>query len=100
VNAADCLAREHRDETPEVKWFGRTLRWWRQEVLVCFATGGVSNGGTEAINGVVEKTRRLAHGFRHFTNYRSRILLAVDGSRCSDGHGAQCCRWRRFRIPA
>lgn len=25
-------------------------------------TGGVSNGGTEAINGIIEKTRRLAHG--------------------------------------
>lgn len=36
---------------------------------------------TEAINGVVEKTRRLAHGFRNFTNYRIRILLAADGSR-------------------
>jgi hypothetical protein len=41
----------------------------------------VSNGGTEAINGVIEKTRRLAHGFRNFTNYRIRILLAADGSR-------------------
>jgi hypothetical protein len=38
-----------------------------------------ANGGTEAINGVIEKTRRLAHGFRNFTNYR--ILLAADGTR-------------------
>ena len=37
---------------------------------VTFETGGVSNGGTEAINGVIEKTRRLAHGYRNFTNYR------------------------------
>jgi transposase len=28
-----------------------------------------------------EKTRRLAHGFRNFTNYRIRILLAADGTR-------------------
>jgi transposase len=41
----------------------------------------VSNGGTEAINGLIEKTRRIAHGYRNFTNYRLRILLITDGSR-------------------
>jgi transposase len=41
----------------------------------------VSNGGTEAINLLIEKTRRLAHGFRNFTNYRLRILLVTDASR-------------------
>jgi hypothetical protein len=60
---------------------GRTLRQWRTEILAHFNTGGVSNGGTEAINGVVETTRRLAHDFRNFSNYRIRILLAADGSR-------------------
>jgi len=40
-----------------------------------------SNGGTEAINLLIEKTRRLAHGFRNFDNYRLRILLVADGSR-------------------
>ncbi|WP_425552637.1 transposase [Kribbella alba] len=34
-------------------------------MLAYFTTGGVNNGGTEAINGVIEKTRRLAHGFRN-----------------------------------
>lgn len=60
---------------------GRTVRQWRTEILAYFNTGGVSNGGTEAINGVVEKTRRLAHDFRNFSNCRIRILLAADGSR-------------------
>jgi transposase len=60
---------------------GRTLRAWRQQVLAYFDTGGVSNGGTEAINLIIEKTRRLAHGFRNFGNYRLRILLAADGTR-------------------
>lgn len=46
--------------------------------MAYFTTEGVSNGGTEAINGVIEKTRRLAHGFRNFDNYRIRILLAAD----------------------
>ncbi len=41
---------------------------------------GASNGGTEAINGVIEKARWLAHGSRNFTNYRIRILLAADGT--------------------
>ncbi len=50
-------------------------------MLAYFDTGGVSNGGTEAINLLIEKTRRLAHGFRNFTNYRLRILLAADGTR-------------------
>lgn len=71
----------HTCPIAEVKRLGRTLRRWRQEILAYFDTGGVSNGGTEAINGVIEKTRRLAHGFRNFTNYRIRILLAADGSR-------------------
>lgn len=56
------------------------LRQWRTEILAYSDTGGMSNGGTEAIDGVIEKTRRLAHGFRNFTNYRIRILLAADGT--------------------
>jgi transposase len=66
---------------PEVARLGRTLRAWRQQVLAYFATKGVSNGGTEAINLLIEKTRRLAHGFRNFTNYRLRILLVADATR-------------------
>ncbi|ADB73935.1 hypothetical protein Gobs01_03650 [Geodermatophilus obscurus DSM 43160] len=39
------------------------------------------NGGTEAINLLIEKTRQLAHGFRNFRHYRLRILLIADGTR-------------------
>jgi hypothetical protein len=35
-------------------------------VLAFFDTSGVSNGGTEAINLIIEKVRGLAHGFRDF----------------------------------
>ncbi len=66
---------------PEVARLGRTLRQWRAQVLAYFDTSGVSNGGTEAINLLIEKTRRLAHGFRNFDNYRLRILLVADGTR-------------------
>ncbi|WP_432506683.1 ISL3 family transposase [Kineococcus arenarius] len=75
----------HRCPIPEIARLGRTLRSWRAEVLAYFNDDlrrhGISNGGTEAINLIIEKTRRLAHGFRNFTNYRIRILLAADGTR-------------------
>ena len=30
---------------------------------------------------LIEKARRLAHGYRNFTNYRLRMLLAASGTR-------------------
>jgi transposase len=66
---------------PDVARLGRTLRAWRPQVLAYFDTSGVSNGGTEAVNLLIEKKRRLAHGFRNFQDYRLRILLVADGSR-------------------
>ena len=60
---------------PEVARLGRTLRTWQPEWLAYFDTGGVSNGPTEAINLLIEKTRRTAHGYRNFDNYRLRLLL-------------------------
>lgn len=71
----------HTCPISELARLGRTLRQWRTQILAYFATGGVNNGGTEAINGVIEKTRCLAHGFRNFRNYRLRSLLAADGTR-------------------
>ncbi len=71
----------HSCPIPEVARLGRTLRAWRPQVLAYFTTNGVSNGGTEAINGIIEKTRRLGHGYRNFTNYRLRLLLAAGGHR-------------------
>jgi transposase len=66
---------------PEVARLGRTLKMWRQHVLARFETHRISNGGTEAVNLLIEKTRRLAHGFRTFEHYRLRILLAASGRR-------------------
>jgi len=68
---------------PEVARLGRTLKAWRQQVLAYFDTSGVSNGGTEAINLIIEKIRRLAHGFKDFDHYRLRILLAASGNRAN-----------------
>jgi len=66
---------------PEVARLGRTLRAWRSQVLAYFDTGGVSNGGTEAINMLIGKGRRLAHGSANLKNYRPRMLLATEGQR-------------------
>lgn len=63
--AEKLLDRLHTCPIPEVKRLGKTLRRWREEILAYFATGGVSNGGTEAINGVIEKTR-AATQTRHY----------------------------------
>jgi transposase len=71
----------HSCPIPEVARLGRTLRAWRTQMLAYFDTHGVSNGGTEAINLIIEKVRRLAHGFKDFDHYRLRILLAADGRR-------------------
>jgi transposase len=60
---------------PEVARLGRTLRSWRAEFLGYFDTDGISNGPTEAMNLLIEKIRRVGHGYRNFANYRLRLLL-------------------------
>ena len=64
---------------PRCARLGRTLRSWQREFLAYFATGRASNGPTEAVNLIIEKTRRLGHGFRNFDNYRLRLLLHCGG---------------------
>jgi transposase len=66
---------------PEVARLGRTLKSWKTHLLAYFDTDGVTNGGTEAINLITEKVRRLAHGFRDFKRHRLRIHLAASGQR-------------------
>ena len=64
---------------PEVKRLGKTLTQWRTEFLGYFDTDGANNGGTEAINGLIELHRRIARGFRNRDNYRLRMLLIAGG---------------------
>ncbi|WP_224744527.1 ISL3 family transposase [Chryseoglobus sp. 28M-23] len=64
---------------PEVARLGRRLRTWRDEFLGYFDTGGANNGGTEAMNGLIELHRRIARGFRNRDNYRLRMLLIGGG---------------------
>ena len=60
---------------PEVARLGRTLAMWRKEFLAYFDTQRASNGPTEAINLLIEKIRRIGHGYRRFDHYRLRLLL-------------------------
>ena len=48
-----------------------------RQFLAYFTTGRASNGGTEAINGIIELHRRIARGFRNPANYRLRMILAA-----------------------
>ncbi len=64
---------------PEIARLGRTLKQWSREFLGYFDTNGASNGGTEAVNGLIELHRRIARGFRNRNNYRLRMLLIGGG---------------------
>jgi transposase len=64
---------------PEIARLGKTLKRWAQAFLAYFTTGRASNGGTEAINGLIELHRRIARGFRNRENYRLRMLLIAGG---------------------
>jgi transposase len=64
---------------PEIKRLGKTLKQWREGFLAYFETRRASNGGTEAINGLIELHRRVARGFRNRDNYRLRMLLVGGG---------------------
>jgi transposase len=67
----------HTCPIAEIARLGRTLRAWREQFVAYFSTGRASNGGTEAINGIIELHRRIARGFRNPHNYRLRMILAA-----------------------
>jgi transposase len=76
LTAADqALAHLHKSDVKEIARLGRTLRAWRHEFLAYHDTDRASNGPTEATNLIIEKNRRVAHGYRNFDNYRLRLLL-------------------------
>jgi transposase len=75
--ALGVLEAFHTCPVPEIARLGRTLRAWRQQFLAYFTTGRTTNGGTEAINGIIELHRRIARGFRNPANYRLRMILAA-----------------------
>jgi transposase len=78
AEAAELLAKALRfcaaSHVAEVRRLGRTLAAWSAEILAHHDTGA-SAGPTEAMNLLIEKVRRVGHGFRRFDNYRLRLLL-------------------------
>lgn len=62
-------------DVAELTRLARTIDHWREQILNNHHTSGASNGPTAAVNLLIEKTRRIGHGHRNFTNYRRRLLL-------------------------
>ena len=62
------------DCPPELRRLGRTLDRWHT-AIVNRHRAHVTNGPTEAINNLIKRVKRVAYGFRRFTNYRIRALL-------------------------
>ncbi|MDD9207390.1 ISL3 family transposase [Georgenia sp. 10Sc9-8] len=77
--AENILATFHTCPVPEVARLGRTLRRWKDQFLGYFTTNRANNGGTEALDGIVELHRRIARGFRNKDNYRLRMILVGGG---------------------
>ncbi|MHA7862308.1 ISL3 family transposase [Tessaracoccus sp. Y36] len=65
---------------PEIARLGGTLDQWRDAFLGYFTTGGANDGGTEAINGLIELARRRQRIPRP-DNYRPRMVLLCGGLR-------------------
>ncbi|MGA7270029.1 MAG: transposase, partial [Acidimicrobiia bacterium] len=61
-------------EVPELTRLARTISRWSELIFNYHRTGGASNGRTENLHMLIEKTRRQAHGFRNLTNYRRRLI--------------------------
>jgi transposase len=55
------------------------VRSWQKQFLAYFTTDGASNGPSEAVDLLIEKTRHLGHGFRNWDNYWLRFLLRCGG---------------------
>jgi transposase len=77
--AEKALATFSTCPVPEIARLGRTLKRWSTTFLAYFDTGRSNNGGTEAVNGLIELHRRVARGFRNRDNYRLRMLLIGGG---------------------
>ena len=70
------LAQDLQDEScpREINRLGRTLWRWRHEITA-WHTAHVTNGPTEAINGLIKRVKRAAFGMKVFQHYRIRALL-------------------------
>jgi len=75
VALEDAIAWCKASTVREVKRLGKLLNRWNREILAHHTTGA-SNGPTEAVNLTIKAVKRRGRGFRNFSNYRLRLLLA------------------------
>jgi transposase len=61
-------------DIPELGRLAHTISRWSELIFAYHRTGRASNGRTENVHMLIEKTRRQAHGFRNIDNYRRRII--------------------------
>ena len=66
--------------------------------MAAFTHPGVSNGPTENLNLKIKNTKRVARGYRNFTNYRLRLLL--NHGRVQENHTPTRIRTRRPSLAA
>lgn len=60
---------------PELEHLAATLHEWHEQIENRALFPAASNGPTEGLNLMIEKIRRIGHGFRNFENYRLRVLV-------------------------
>ncbi|MEZ5379681.1 MAG: ISL3 family transposase [Acidimicrobiales bacterium] len=65
---------QDQDCPPEIQRLGRSIVRWSNQISA-WHQARVSNGPTEAANNLIKRVKRVAFGFRQFTNYRIRALL-------------------------
>jgi transposase len=71
----DAFIKEAKSSAvPELHRLAKTMSRWRTEILAHHRSGA-SNGPTEAVNLLIKKVLRVAHGFRNLENYRLGLLL-------------------------
>lgn len=76
---AHFYASAESSAVPELVGLARTIRSWESEILAWHTTGGISNGKTEAVNGLIKRIKRVGAGFRRLDHYRLRLLLHCGG---------------------
>lgn len=65
-----------QDDTcpPELNQLGRTIERWKDQITA-WHKALITNAGTESMNNLAKRIKRIAFGLRNFRNFRVRALL-------------------------
>ena len=69
------MAAERTKLAPFLKLLRTTLAWRKELLHGCLT--GLNNGFTEGCNTTIKTLKRIAYGFRNFTNFKCRILFLL-----------------------